>query len=106
MITISDLEKIDLRIATILEVADVKNSDRLYRLTLDFGGRQRQIVSGIKKFYLQEQLIGKQIIIVANLEPREIMGFTSQGMLLAAGDGENLVLVTVDKKIDSGMRVG
>lgn len=106
MITISDLEKIELRVATILEVADVENSDKLYRLTLDLDGQQRQIVSGIKKFYLQDELIGKQIIIVANLEPREIMGFTSQGMLLAAGERENLALVTVDKKIDSGTRVG
>ncbi len=80
-------KQIDLRVAEIKACEDVPGADRLYKLTIDIGG-ERQIVAGIKAHYTKEELIGKKIAVVANLEPRTIRGLTSHGMLLAASDPE------------------
>ena len=88
-ITFADFAKVDLRIAKILNCEPHSNPsvDRLWKLQLDDGsGRPRQILAGIKKSYTAEQLIGKSIVIVANLEPKDIRGEQSRGMLLAASD--------------------
>ncbi len=100
--------KIKLRTATIESVEAVPKSKKLYRLQLDVGALgKRQIVSGIAQHYTPEDLIGRQIVIIANLRPAKLMGVESQGMLLAAsteGDG-SLALLTPDKPIPSGARV-
>ncbi len=88
-ITFADFAKVDLRIAKILNCEPHSNPgvDRLWKLQLDDGsGTPRQILAGIKKNYTAEQLIGKSIVIVANLEPKDIRGEQSRGMLLAASD--------------------
>ncbi len=85
-INYDDFAKIDLRTATVLECRPHSNADKLLVLKIDVGGEQRQICAGIKQNYQPEQLIGKQIVVVANLEPRTMRGEPSQGMLLAATD--------------------
>ena len=100
------LKKMDLRVAQIKECEDVAGADRLYKLTID-AGEERQIVAGIKPYYSKEELVGKRIVIVANLEPRTLRGITSHGMLLAASneDKSSVVLVTPDKEIPNGSAV-
>ena len=107
-IEIDLFSRVKLRTATIEAVESVPKSKKLYRIQLDVGELgKRQIVSGIAQHYTPEQLIGRQIVIVANLKPAKLMGVESQGMLLAAstdGDGA-LALLTPDKPIPSGARV-
>lgn len=86
-IAFEDFAKVDLRVARIVQAEPHPNADRLLKLQLDDGsGEPRQICAGVKAFYDPEQLVGKLIVIVANLEPREIRGEQSRGMLLAASD--------------------
>ena len=106
-----DFAKIDLRVATITAAEAHPNADRLLKLQIDLGGEQRQICAGVKAFYEPETLVGKQIIVVANLAPRKIRGEESNGMLLAASamDGEELkdvVLLTPGKEVPAGSTVG
>ncbi len=99
-------KQIDLRVAEIKACEDVAGADRLYRLTIDMG-EERQIVAGIKGHYTSEELIGKKIAVVANLEPRTIRGLTSHGMLLAASDSgkTSVVLLTTDRDIPNGSSI-
>jgi methionine--tRNA ligase beta chain len=105
-ITFDYFKKIDLRVAEIKSVEDVPGADRLYRLVLDMG-EERQIVAGIKTHYAREELVGKKIVVVANLEPRTLKGVTSHGMLLAASneDKSSVVLLCPDKDITNGANV-
>ena len=102
MVTIEDLKKLDLRIAEILKVEPHPNADRLWLLTIRIGEEERQIVAGIKKFYSAEALLGKKIVVVANLEPAVIRGVESKGMLLAADGGDCVVILTPEKDVPSG----
>src|SRR5436190_6151173 len=81
-----DFAKLDLRVATILECKPHANADKLLVLQIDLGGEKRQICAGLRQQYEPEQLVGKQIVVVANLKPRPMRGEISQGMLLAATD--------------------
>ncbi|MGB1124866.1 MAG: methionine--tRNA ligase subunit beta [Phycisphaeraceae bacterium] len=106
-----DFAKLDLRVATITEAEAHPNADRLLKLQVDLGTEKRQICAGVKAFYDPENLVGKQIIIVANLAPRKIRGEESNGMLLAASamDGEELkdvVLLAPSKEVPAGSSVG
>ncbi len=93
MIKFEDFKKIDLRVGKIIQAEKVKNSEKLLRLEVDIGNEKRQLAAGLAKFYKPNDLIGKQIIVVANLEPKKIFGIESQGMLLAADvDGEPVIL--------------
>ena len=92
----------DLRVAKVMAAEKVEEADKLLKLTLDLGGNKRQIVSGIAKAYKPEDMIGKNIIIIANLKPAKIRGVESNGMLRAAADGDNLVLAVTDGDIESG----
>jgi methionyl-tRNA synthetase len=106
-ITIEDFEKIDLRVATVLECEKVKKSDKLLKFKLDMNGEVRQIVSGIAKFYKPEDLIGKQVIVVANLKPIKLRGEESCGMILSAAvpDDSKLIVTTIAGEIPSGSEV-
>ncbi len=108
LINFDDFLKVDLRVVTVLEAKEVPESNKLLRLMVDVGdGQKRQIIAGIKKYYSPEELIGKQIIIVANLEPKKLAGLESQGMLLAAHDEKGkAVLVRPDKLISAGSKLG
>jgi len=97
-----EFQKMDLRVAKILKVEDIEGKDNLYKLSIDCGDK-RTIVAGIKPFYSKEELKGKSIVIVANLEPRIIAGIESKGMLLAAEEGPTLV--TIDKDAKPGTKI-
>ena len=105
-VTFDDFKKLDLRVGEIKEVEEVEGADRIYKLKVDIG-EERQLIAGIKQFYSKEDLIGKKIVIIANLEPRVIRGVESHGMLFAASTPEKdkLTLVTVDREIPNGSRV-
>ena len=105
-ISIDDFRTIDLRVATITAAAPHPNADRLVVLTIDLGSEQRQLVAGIRAHYEPAQLIGKQIVVVANLQPATLRGVESQGMLLAASDSEGrLALVTPERPVAPGAAV-
>ena len=97
--------KIQLKTATVLTAERVPKSDKLIKLQVDLGAEQRQIVAGIGKKYEPEGLIGKTIVIVANLKPAKLMGIESQGMVLAAGDKEVRGLVTILEDVEPGTKV-
>tara|TARA_Y100000310_G_scaffold329325_1_gene398942 strand:- start:5777 stop:6097 length:321 start_codon:yes stop_codon:yes gene_type:complete len=93
MVTIEDFQKLDLKIAKILTAERVEDSEKLLKLQVDLGNEQRQIIAGIAKTHNPEDLVGKSIVLVTNLEPRTLMGQESQGMLLAADkEGEPVLL--------------
>lgn len=105
MISIEEFKKLELKIAEIESVALHPNADRLYVLSVKIGETKKTIVAGIRKHYGEEELKGKKILIVDNLEPSQIRGVESQGMLLAASHGEVLTLVVPERPIESGARV-
>ncbi len=102
-----DFAKLDLRVATVLECAPHPNADKLLLLQIDVGGEKRQLCAGLKAHYAPEQLVGKQIIIVANLAPRTMRGQVSQGMLLAATDAASgrVIFITPSEPAASGSKV-
>lgn len=105
-VTLDHFKSMELKVAEIKAAEDIEGADKLYKLTIDIG-EERTIVAGIKQFYTKEELIGKKIVVVANLEPRTLRGITSHGMLLAAStdDRSHLTLLTVDRDIPSGSKV-
>ncbi len=107
-ITFDDFAKIDLRVATIRQAEAHPDADRLLVLQCDVGDQQRQILAGIRGHYEPEQLVGRQIVIVANLAPRRMRGLESQGMLLAASteDHGEVILVSPERAIAAGSGVG
>jgi methionyl-tRNA synthetase len=105
MITIEEFRKLDLRIATIQKVEPHPNADKLLVLQIDLGEEQRQIVAGIRNHYVPEDLVGRQIVMVSNLEPAKLRGAESQGMLLAASDGDRIIILTPEKKVTPGAKV-
>ncbi len=106
-INIEDFEKIDLRVGTVVDSKRVEKTDKLLCSQIDLGeGRPRTVVSGIAKYYAPEDIIGKQVIVVANLKPVKLRGILSEGMVLCASDAEgNLTLITPAKGIASGSEV-
>jgi len=109
MINIEDFLKVEIRVGQILKVEEVESSEKLYRLEVDFGESEpRQVLSGIKKYFTPEDLLNQQFAFITNLEPRKIMGFESQAMILAGGekDDNELALMTPNKKIKNGSRLG
>lgn len=105
LISIEDFSKIDLRIAKVIEAEKVENADRLLKLKLDVNGEEKQVVSGISKYYTPEGVVGKYVVFVANLVPVKLRGIESQGMILAASDGKDFALLTTDKVVNPGARV-
>lgn len=105
MITIEEFGKIELRVATIKAAEPHPRADRLLVLKIDLGTEERQLVAGIRAHYTPEELIGKQIVVVANLQPALLRGVESQGMLLAASDGEKVIILSPEKSITPGSQV-
>ena len=95
-ITYADFAKLELRVAKVLEARPHPNADRLLLIKVDVGDEQKQVVAGIRQHYSPEQLVGKLIVIVNNLEPAMLRGESSNGMLLAATSNEKVVVLTVD----------
>lgn len=107
-VSYDDFAKLDLRVAKIIEADDIPGADKLYKLTIDLGELgKRTICAGIKQHYKKEDLIGKEIVVVANLEPRKMKGVESQGMLLAASteNHKKIILLKPEKAIELGSKV-
>jgi len=102
MINIDDFKKIELKVAKVISAERVEGSDKLLKLEVGLGEEKRQIIAGIGKVYNPEDLVGKEIVIVANLEPRSLMGLESQGMVLAANAESGPVLIMPDKEVVPG----
>jgi methionyl-tRNA synthetase len=104
-VSIDDFAKLDLRVAKVISCEKVKKSSKLLKLQLDIGIETRQVVSGIAKYYTPDELVGKKVIMIANLKPAKLMGIESQGMILAASNENQLVLATIDKDIPVGTKL-
>lgn len=104
-ITIEDFAKLDLRVAEIIQCEKVEKADKLLKLEVKIGEEIRTIVSGIAKHYLPQELIGKKVVVVANLKPVKLRGILSQGMVLAASDQETLEVLTLTEDLPSGSQV-
>jgi len=105
-ITFEEFMDADIRVAEILEAEKIEGSNKLLKLKVDIGLEERQLVAGIAKHFSAEDVIGRKILIVANLEPATIFGVKSEGMILAASDPEdNMVLSTVSADIANGSQV-
>lgn len=105
MVPLDEFRKLELRIAEIESAAPHPNADRLYVLGVRVGDVRKTIVAGIRKYYGEQELLGKRILIVNNLEPAVIRGVESQGMLLAASEGDSLTLVVPERPIADGAQV-
>ncbi len=107
MVNIDDFAKLDLRIIKVLEATQMVGSDKLLKLKVDIGNsEERQILSGIGKSYSPDDIIGKELVAIVNLEPRMMMGEESQGMILATGDNlENITLISPIKEVDPGSSI-
>lgn len=105
MISFDDFSKLELKVGTVLEASDVEGSERLIKLMVDIGEEKpRQVLAGVKQWYQPKDLIGKQVIVVANLEPKVFMGLESQGMMLAV-DGDKPILLKPSSKVPSGAKI-
>lgn len=103
MISIEEFKKVEMRIGRVERVEDIKGSRNLYKLIVKFGeSEKRQIVSGIKNYYKPEDLIGKEFVFVTNLQYAKIMGEVSEGMILAASDDKNVVLIKPERDVKEG----
>ena len=105
LVSFEEFGKLDLRVAEIVAVERVEKADRLYKLEIDSGSQRQTIVAGIAQYYKREDLIGKRIVVVANLQPATIRGIQSEGMLLAAQDENGINVVTFDRDVSIGSKV-
>jgi methionine--tRNA ligase beta chain len=105
MISIDEFRKVELKVATIKSAEAHPNADKLMVLQIDLGSEQRQICAGIRNYYTAEELVGKQIVVVANLETAKLRGLDSQGMLLAASDEGRVIILTPEKSVQAGAKV-
>ena len=102
MVTIEDFKKLELKVGEIKEVQDHPNADRLYVIVVDLGDKTKQVVAGIKGSYKKEELVGKQVVVVDDLQPAVLRGVESQGMLLAASDETGITIVSPERKMKLG----
>ena len=104
-ITIDEFLRIELRTAKVLEASPIEGADRLLKLRVHLGDEERQLVAGIKASYAPEEIVGKTIVVVANLKPAKLRGVESQGMLLAATTENGPVLATFERDVPPGSLV-
>jgi methionyl-tRNA synthetase len=104
-ITFDEFRRIDLRVAKVIEASRVPNSAKLVKLILDIGGQKKQCIAGIGSSYSPEQLQDKLVAVVMNMKPRSLMGQVSEVMLLAAGEGPDISVLTLDHSMSTGARV-
>jgi methionine--tRNA ligase beta chain len=105
MISFDDFNKLEIRIGTILEAEKVEGADKLLKLLVDIGDEKRTLVAGIAQDYQPKDIIGKQIPILANLEPKKLRGIESQGMILAVDIEGKATLLHPDKEVPNGSKV-
>jgi methionine--tRNA ligase beta chain len=105
MISIDEFRNVELRVATVKSAELHPNADKLLVLQVDLGTEQRQICAGIRNHYTPEELVGRQIVVVANLESAKLRGLESQGMLLAASDEGRVIILSPEKSVQPGAKV-
>ncbi len=105
MISFDDFQKMELVIGEITEVNDHPNADKLYVLKVTLGNEERELVAGIKSYYSKEELKGRQIVVIKNLQPAIIRGVKSEGMLLAAQDSQGVSLLIPDRRVENGAKI-
>lgn len=99
MVTFEEFKRLEIKVAKIKEVQDHPNADKLYIIIIDLGDKTKQIVAGIKSSYKKEDLIGKQVVVVDNLEPAVLRGVESQAMLLAASDEKGICIIVPERQV-------
>jgi methionyl-tRNA synthetase len=104
-ITIDDFAKIEIKLGTVLDVSVVEGADKLYKLVVDFNDEKRQILSAIREYVREEELLGKQFPFITNLAPRMIRGLESNGMILAGCDDESFALLSPSKNLKNGTKL-
>jgi len=106
MISFQDFQRVEMKVGKVLSVDDHPQADKLYVLRVDLGEeRPRTLVAGLKPYYTAEELAGKLLVVVTNLEPARLRGIESQGMLLAAQDGDSVIVLSPEKDIAPGAKV-
>ncbi len=104
-ISIEEFHKLDIRVGRVVECEKVEKSRKLLKIIVDLGEEKKQIISSISNYYTPEEMMGKQLIILNNLEPAKFMGLESQGMLLAVEDDNGVSLLKPDREMAPGTRV-
>lgn len=106
-ISFADFQKMDLRVGEIKSAEDIEGADKLYKIKIDIGGEEREMVAGIKQHYSKEELPGRKVLVLTNLESKKIRGIESCGMILCAHpeDRSKIVCTTVEKDIEAGAKV-
>lgn len=102
MVSIEDFRKLQIIIAQVKEVKEHPNADKLYLVKVDTGTEEKQLVAGIRQSYTKEELVGRKVAIVNNLEPATIRGEISNGMILAASDENGIVILGIDRDVKIG----
>ena len=102
MISFEDFKKLDIRIGKVISAERVPDSDKLIKLVFDMGDHERQVVAGIAEVYEPDNLIGKEMLVLVNLEPRNLKGFDSNGMILAASTDGGPVLICPEREVPPG----
>ena len=102
MATYEDFKKLEFKVARIKDVVEHPNADRLFVITVDLGDKTKQVVAGIRASYQKEDLIGRQVVVVDNLDPAVLRGVESQGMILAASDDSGTSIITTGKEMKLG----
>ena len=105
MVKFDDFKKLDIKVGEVLTVEHVPKADKLYVLQVDIGGKQIQLVAGLRELYKEDEIKGKKIIVLTNLDPVTIKGVRSDGMLLAAVDRDDTSLLTIDRPIKIGSNI-
>ena len=104
-IKFDDFIKLDLRVGKITKVESIEGADKLYKLQVNFGKFKRQILSGIKEYYSESDLKGKQAVFIINLPPKKMRGEISEGMILCAEDNKDIIFISPERKIKNGSEV-
>ena len=104
-ITIADFQKIEFKVARVIEASEIEGADRLLKLRITLGTEERQLVAGIKSAYAPEDLVGRNIVVVANLKPAKLRGVESQGMMLAVKGADRVWPLSVEGDVAPGTRV-
>jgi methionine--tRNA ligase beta chain len=102
MLSFNDFKKLEMRVGTVKKVLEIPNSKKLLKMQVDIGGTLKQVIAGIKGYYKPEELEGKQFVFVTNLEPAKLMGELSEIMILAAVEGDKVILIKPEKEINNG----
>ena len=105
MVTFAEFKKMDLRIGKVLSVENHPNAEKLYVMKIDTGGETKQSIAGLKDYYTPEQLSGRTVVVVANLEPAKLRGVESEVMILAAQHNNEIVIIVPEKEMPAGSKV-